>query len=257
MPHLLRQPAAGPFGVADQTARGLVNAATREPRALRSTHAFVTTIRHAYERLPAAARGPAVTAAFAWAKAYVSSPAFASMYAGVRQQARPAGTQYDMSVDEELQKKLDSERASLEESKKNIGMLPEADRARVLAAFKEAEDRLRDPEMIKAMREQITTRRDEDQHGTAEGTAQWNVRYPANPRDFVKRELEHFLEASASIDFTPPLTIVKSPAGAILGFVAPTGRPLQWIEIECLLAGKEMVMAGRAAAETWVKELAQ
>ena len=68
---MIRQTAAatGPFGVADATARTLVSGAARNPRGLDSTHAFVAGVRRAYQRLPESARGPAVTAAFAWAKA--------------------------------------------------------------------------------------------------------------------------------------------------------------------------------------------
>src|SRR5262249_30705099 len=107
--------------------------ATRQPHGLGSTHAFVSGVRRAYQRLPESPRGPAVTAAFGWAKSYVSSPAFAAVYAAARQQAKPAGlTTYDMSVDEEAKKELDRKLAELEETKKAVATLPQADRATVL-----------------------------------------------------------------------------------------------------------------------------
>jgi hypothetical protein len=43
----------------------------------------------AFYKLPPAARGPAATALFAWAKAYVNSPAFKTAYAQFRKDAGP------------------------------------------------------------------------------------------------------------------------------------------------------------------------
>lgn len=251
----IAQATSGPFGVAETTARNLLNAAVRSPRSLGNTHAFVTTVRHAYERLPAGARASAVTAAFAWAKAYVSSAAFAVAYEAARQQAKPAGVSAGPSVDEELKKKVDDERASLEESKKGLAYVPEADRAAVLKALNETEDRLRDPDLIKAWRADIQSRRDADTQGTAEAMANWNALYPSEVGAFVRQELERFLAGSANVDFSIPITTIKT-GGVIVGFVGPFEGPVgSWITAECLLAGKDMVSAARAAVESWLKEL--
>jgi hypothetical protein len=252
---LAMQTTTGPFGVAEATARNLINAAARSPRSLGNTHPFVTTVRHAYERLPVAARGAAVSTAFAWAKAYVSSAAFATAYAAARQQAKPAGVSVGPSVDEELKKKVDDERASLEESKKGVAFVPEADRAAVLKALNEAEDRLRDPDLIKGWRADIQSRHDADTQGTAEAAARWNTLYPSEPGAFVRQELERFLAGSANVDFSIPITPIKT-GGVIVGFVGPFEGPVgSWITAECLLAGKDMVSAARAAIESWLKEL--
>jgi hypothetical protein len=247
--------APGPFGMADLTARSLINAAARSPRAVGNAHPSVTTVRHAYERLPAAARAAAVTAAFAWAKGYVSSPAFATAYAAARQQAKPAGVAAGPSVDEELKKKVDDERASLEESRKSLALLPAADRAVALKALNEAEDRLRDPELLNAWRADFQSRHDADTQGTAQAAAEWNAIYPSDARAFVRQELERFLADSANVDFSIPITPIRT-GGVIVGFVGPLVETVgSWIEAECLLAGKDMVLAGRAATESWLKEL--
>jgi hypothetical protein len=254
-PFLAMQTTTGPFGVVETTARNLINTAARSPRALGNTHAFVTTVRHAYERLPAGARASAVTAAFAWAKAYVRSAAFATAYATARQQAKPAGVSAGPSVDEELKQKLDDERASLEESKKNMAFLPEADRATALKALNEAEDRLRDSNLIDAWRADIQSRHDADTRGTGEAVARWNTLYPSEVGAFVRQELERFLSASADVDFSIPITPIKT-GGVIVGFVGPFEGPVSsWITAECLLAGKDMVSAARAAVESWLKEV--
>lgn len=198
-----------------------------------------------------------MTAAFAWARAYVSSPAFAAVYAAARQQAKPIGlATYELSVDAEAKKALDEKIADLEESRKAIGVIPEADRSRVLAGFKEAEDQLRDPQTFKFLRDEIESRRAADARGTNEAAAQWNATHPADVRVFIRQELERFVAASASVDFTVPITLIKNPAGAIVGFVAPLDGPLEsWMEAECMMAGKDMVTAARATIEQWLKEL--
>ena len=133
--------------------------------------------------------------------------------------------------------------------------IPEADRAQVLTAWKEAEDQLRDPKMMKFRRDEIESRRAADAQGTNEAAGRWNATYPADVRVFVRQELERFLTASATVDFTIPVTLIKNPAGAIVGFVAPLDRLLDtWIEGECMMAGRDMVTASRAAIEAWLKE---
>jgi hypothetical protein len=256
-PHLLAQAAAGPFGIADATARILINEAASSPHSLQSDHRFVVTIRHAYERLPVAARGAAVVAAFAWAKTYLNSAAFASSYAAARQRAKPAAAQYALSVDEELKKRLDEQDAKFAEMKQAIAAMPASDRAALLASIKEAQDQAHSPEMIQAIRDEILSKRGTDDRGIADVAAQWNATYPADPRVFVKQELERFLSDSANIDFSIPILIFKGPSGAIGGFVGPLEQPPTWIQGECLLAGREMVTAARAAAEAWRKELSQ
>ncbi len=261
----IAQTAAGPLGVSEATARRLIDDAVRaNPRSLNSTAAFVVAVRRAYERLPAPGRATAVTAAFAWASAYVTSPAFAKTYATIRQAHKPAAAAvYDQSVEAELQQRIDKERADLEESKKAIAVLPEADRPAVLAAFKEAEERLGGPELRKAWRDEIESRLNQDAAGTAAAVDDWNGIYPADPRVFVRKELQRFLEATAGVDFSTPITVVRSLDGVIVGFVAPVemspaASPLVgWASTECLLAGPEAVAAARAAAEAMVKELAR
>jgi hypothetical protein len=254
---VLAQAAAGPLGIADATARNLVVGGLREPR-LSSAHASVTAVRHAYERVPASGRDVAVTAAFAWAKAYVASPAFTAAYAAARQNAKPAGLPpEEMTVEAELKKRVDDQRARLAESKQALAAVPaSADRAQVMAELKQLEDMLTNPATLKAWRDEIEERRARDTGAVADLVTRWNTTYPAEPRDFVKRQLADFLVTSSRVDFAIPITIIKSPNGAIVGFAAPMERfSDSWIEIECMLAGREMVAAARAASQAWLTEL--
>ena len=78
---------------------------------------------------------------------------------------------------------------------------------------------------------------------------------------FVRQELQQFLEATNDLDFSPPITVVRSLDRTIVGFVAPVegasrASPLAgWAYVECLLAGEEAVTAARAAAGAMVQEL--
>ena len=247
--------APGPFGIPDATARTLVNGIARDPH-LSSVHPFVTGMRHGYERLTAAARGPAVTDAVAWMKTYLGSAAFSTAYDAARLRAKPAGLQSDtLTVDAELKAGIDAERARIENARRGVALLPAEDRPQQLAFLKEQEDRLADPAIVKAMRDDIEARR-AGEVGPGSAYAQWNERYPATARDLVKRGLERFLEVAARVDLTVPVTPIKSPAGVIEGFVAPIDHLLEsWLDVECLLAGRDMVLAARAAARPWLQEL--
>src|SRR5205823_737149 len=196
------QAALGPLGIADATARTLVVGGLRDPQ-LSSTHASVTAVRRAYERLPAPGRDAAVAAAFAWAKAYVGSPAFGSAYAAARQNAKPAGLPpEEMPVDAELKKLVDEKRATLEESKRGLAALPPGpDRTQILGELKTIEDMLTDPTALKAWRAEIEDRRARDSGSVADGVTRWSATYPVDPREFVKRQLAEFLNVSARVDF--------------------------------------------------------
>ena len=102
----------------------------------------------------------------------------------------------------------------------------------------------------------VTTQHSSTVSGYADFMTRWGETYPASGGAFVKRELEHFMTASGHVDFAVPITVFKSPAGAIIGFAAPVEHPYDsWMEVECMLAGREMVTAARAAVAAWLKDL--
>jgi hypothetical protein len=61
----------------------------------------------AFLKLPPSARGAAAAGLFAWAKAYVRSPAFAASYASYRKGRTRTAKQYDLTVEEAVRKDLD------------------------------------------------------------------------------------------------------------------------------------------------------
>ena len=80
---------------------------------------------------------------------------------------------------------------------------------------------------IKSFRDDIESRRASDGAGFTDATGAWNAVYPADVRVFVRQELERFLTASANVDFAIPVTLIRNPTGAIVGFVAPLDHLLE------------------------------
>jgi hypothetical protein len=257
---VLSQSPAGPLGVADATARKfLVDAVLGDAFRTYKGHFivsdFVQTVARAYAKIPTAARGPATTAAFAWAKAYLSSPAFAAAYAKQREGQRPEGVANVPSVDDQLKKMMDEQSTALAESRKMAAALPEKDRAAFLAKLKEMEAQLKSPESLKILRTALEAERGEKASRSGTALAEWEARYPANSNAFVRQHLQTFLTETAKVDYSLAAFMVRGPSGEVLGFLSPGYTGIPWQHIHAIVAGKDAVDAGRAAAAAWLKEI--
>jgi hypothetical protein len=256
------QTAAGPLGVADATARKLlVGAITDSPfrtydrEGSGGGSGLALTVARAYAKIPAAARGPATTAAFAWAKSYVTSPAFAAAYAAQREGQRPAGVANLPSVDDQIKKMMDEQRAGAEMARKIAASLPEKERAAMLAMIKEQEAQAKSPESFKLVRAALEAGRVEEISRSSEALARWEANYPANPNAFVREHLQRFLTEMAKVDYTLAAHFVRGPNGDVIGFLSPGYTSMPWQHINAIVAGKDAVDAGRAAAAAWIKEI--
>ena len=254
------QGAAGPLGVADATARKFIvdaigNDAFKTYQASTVRSDFVQTVSRALDRLPAAARGPATTAAFAWARAYTSTPAFAAEYAKTRAAKQPADAAPASSVDDALKKRMDEMLARITEGRKMAAAMPEKDRAGLLASLAEQEARMKSPEMMNRMREIVKAELGETTSRTDAAAGEFAAKYPATPNAFVKLHLQRFLTETASIDYSLAAVMVKGPSGETLGFLSPGYTGMPWQHVYAIVAGKEAVDAARSAAAAWLKEL--
>ena len=72
----LAQPALAQLGLTETAARTFLFEELSAPTIHRRRSEIAITGTRAFHKLPPAARGPAASALFAWAKAYVTSPAF-------------------------------------------------------------------------------------------------------------------------------------------------------------------------------------
>ena len=218
---------------------------------------LATAGRAAYQKVPEAARGPVTTGLFAWAKAYVYSPAFEAEYARIRTAAMPQlSSPHDRTIDEELKKQLDEQLAVLENSKAAAQSMPPAEAQKFLASLKATADQLRSPEMQQTLRARIEAERAKGGADDDKVMAEWQERFPADRQVLFARRLREFLDATADVDFGARRRVVRNLAGETVGFALTEEhlkKPWQWLE--ALVVGKEATTAGRAAAEAWLKEI--
>jgi hypothetical protein len=162
------------------------------------------------------------TALFGWAKGYVSSPAFKTQYIRIRAEAKT---------------------------------MPAAEQANILAQVEEAQSQLKNPAMRAVMRAEKEEERARDAASVAEGLKGWAVRFPADPNAFSVVVLRNFLAGTADVDYSAKIIEIEGEGGSGPGFANEALRQKPWMWVECGLADKDAVMAARAAAPAWLKEL--
>ena len=246
-----------PFATTEATARKLLLETIANGGFPGENMAIVSTVRRSYDKVPAAARAAATNAAFAWAKAFVQSPEFATAWQRVREERKPEGVAPVESVDAEVKQLLDTQLAAIQQSRQilaTLNMSP-AERAKNLAQLQAQEDELKKPENLKKLRDSVGAVRGATAADDAEKLAKWEETYPADVKVMVKRALKNFLDITANVDFSIPTIWVKNAAGETLGFLSPGLTETPWEQLHALVAGKEALTAARAASETWLKEL--
>lgn len=82
--------------------------------------------------------------------------------------------------------------------------------------------------------------------------AEWERDYPPSPAVMIKKWLTQFLEESRDVDYNAKLT--EGEYGKMV-FVNPTYESKSPHWKMCYRAGRDVVQAGRAAAEQWLQEL--
>lgn len=255
---LVQQSALSQLGLTEAAARDLVVAEVRAGNELGPSGAYsqlVTAGRKAYQKVPAAARGAVTTALFAWAKSYANTPAFKAAYGTIRSEMQPQHRQYALTVEQEVQKNIQEQLASVEAIKKTAPSMPAKDRAQMLELAKQTEANLRNPAIVNADRAEREAARAKDRAEIEAATREWQARYPAEVRGYVALTLRQFLDATAGVDFSAKVVMIQGEGGESLGFADPANRTKPWQWVECILVGPDAVAAARAAGESWLKEL--
>jgi hypothetical protein len=208
----------------------------------------------AFLKLPPAVRGQAASSLFAWAKAYVNSPVFKTTYANYRRGVIGEEMQYTLTVDQEVQKKLDDQLAGAEQLSKAADSFPPADRVKILETVKQQEAWARDPATFKMLKAGMEAERAEKIGKEAERVKQAEEMLPADPRKLFARRLRAFLEGTADVNFSArTISLTGGPDG--IEFVDPADRKHSWLWQEVVIVGQEATAAARAAAEAWLKEI--
>jgi len=244
------------LGLTEAAARALLTNEVRSSGEGGYSSELAVAGRAAYLRVPEAARGAATTALFAWAKAYVNSPAFETAYARIRSEAKPQLSQTAGTVDEELKKQQDESVAAYESGKAAAAALPAGERETFLASLKQVFDMRHNPEMQRILRAGLEEERAKSQAGEDQVMTRWQEAFPADRQVLFARRLREFLDATADVDFEARQNTIRNPAGETVGFALSDAyrvKPWQWLD--AFVVGNEATTAARAAAEAWLKEL--
>jgi len=248
------QGALAQLGLIESSARSFVMSEATSTTTNRRTE-IVETGRRAFYKLPPVARGPAATALFAWAKAYVGSAAFKTAYANHRRDViGPDEKPSQPAMDDEVQKTIDEMKTAIAQSRKMAAALPPADAANLLKSIEEQEARLKSGEFERILRAGLQIDRTERTTQDAAAAKADDERYPADPARIFARRLQEFLEATSDVNFSArTLSLTGGPDG--IEFVDKADRQRNWMWQEAVIVGPEATAAARAAAQAWLKEI--
>jgi hypothetical protein len=250
---LLAQGALVQLGLTEAAARKFLLDELKSPASSRRNDIVVTGNR-AFLKLPPAVRGQAAASLLAWAKAYVNSPAFKTIYANYRRGVIGEPMQYPLTVDEEIKKKLDDQLTGVEQLRKVADTFPPAERAQALETVKQQEAWARDPATFKMLKTAMEAERAEKIGREAEHVKQAEEMLPADSQKLFARRLRAFLEGTADVNFSArTIRLTGGPDG--IEFVDPADRKHSWLWQEAVIVGQEATSAARAAAEAWLKEI--
>jgi hypothetical protein len=199
----------------------------------------------AHAKLPAAARGPATSALYSWARSYTGSPAFKTEYEKMRQARKPEPRIYERTVEEEVKAKL----AEQEETVQNLSKLSGQSKEQLDALRKQIAG------TAPLLRQQIESERAKQKADDDSSMKAWEAATPADPNQIIVRVLRRFLETTEDVDFAAKGQREKAPAGEYVNFEndAYEKRPWQWQY--AWEVGPEVTAAARTAAAEWVKTL--
>jgi hypothetical protein len=212
---------------------------------------ITTAAQAGFKKLPASARGTAVTALYAWTKSYLNTAEFKTAYAARRADVKPVPRVHEGTVDDELKATLAKMRSDNEASLQALAKAGQS-KEQIDAMRKTLESTVSSLEPV--FRGEITDTRAKDKADYDMGMKQWQELFPADPMQSVARILREFLAATPDVDFAAKQKFVQGEGGEGMIFVddAYNKKPWQWKE--AYNYGPEAIAAARAAATAWVKE---
>lgn len=222
---------------------------------LTSNHLPFSLGAKAFRAADSATRAHLVKGALAWFKAYTESAAFKVEYAKQRESAKPQPVKPRGTVDSELAKQKAERDKGLLEMKKNLANMSPDMRRQMEATIKQMEQMYAqqdaNPQMAAMMHQGVEMERAEEEKSYQRRVAEYEKKWPADPRKLIAQRLQEFLDLSKDVDFNAQL----KPEYRKMKFVNPDyeSRPDNWKL--CYRAGKPAIDAARAFAAAWLKEL--
>ncbi len=224
--------------------------------ALIYNHAPVYMAARAFKAADSTMRVKMVQGAMAWIKAYTESAAFKADYEKQRESAKPAPPKPRESVDAQLAKQKAERQKNLEEMKKSLEKMPPDMRKSMEGTVKQMEamyaQQDANPQMAAMMRQGLEAQGADEQRAYKERIADYDRKYPADPRTLIAQRLQEFLDLSRDVNYDAKL--YRDDRGK-MKFVdgAYENKPDDWKT--CYRAGKPAVDAARTLASVWLKEL--
>jgi hypothetical protein len=250
---LAAQSGIAQLGLTEAAAREFLLKEIQRPAVDRGS-AIVQAGTRAFLKLPPAARGPASTALFAWAKAYVNSAAFNASYASYRKGRIPTERQYRLSVDAQAQQDIAEQLAGFEGMRQAAEKMPPKDRDLIMEQVTQALANLKNPAFADKLRAQLSAERAAESEQRRKMAEEVEVTTPADPRPLFARRLREFLDATGDVNFSArTINLTGGPDG--IGFIEKADRAKPWMWQAAAIVGSEATSAARAAAEAWLKEI--
>lgn len=246
---LSAQNALNLLGVQEQTAR------RSSLDALTSNYVPFSLGAKAFKAADPQARARLVQGALTWFKAYTETAAFKAEYAKLRESNKPSATKPQGSVDSELAKQKAERDKNLAEMRRNLANMSPDMRKQMEATIKQMEQMYAkqdaDPKMAAMMRQGLEMQRAEEDKSQQRRLAEYEKKWPADPRKLIALRLQEFLDLSKDVDFNAQL----KPAYGSMRFVNPAYEEKSGNWKLCYRAGKPAIDAARTFATAWLKEL--
>ena len=208
-------------------------------------------VAQSFKALDDDARADVVSGAASWARAYLESGLFAEQYAKQRAEAEPKPPVYTESVEEELERMLEKQRADFEETRKAFATLPEETRKGMEESLEATMKMMDDPQMAEIQKQGIEQRRVSEQTAFEESHARWEKNYPEDARGLIELRLREFLDTTKDMDFDADL----EERNGKQAFEDPEleAKPAEWKVY--FRAGEAAVTAAREAAAEWLDDI--
>lgn len=212
--------------------------------------------RKAYGAASTAVRVAFVKNALSVVKAYTESSAFKADYDKRRVAAKPEPPAAQGSADAQMAKAQEAQRKQIEDMKAAVAKMSPDMQKQMQPVIAQAEAAMKqqnsDPQMAAMMKQAYAQKGENDQKDYQKDLAEYDTKFPADPRLLIAKRLREFLDVSKDVPFDAKLV---SEGGGRMRFADASleSKPEQWKL--CYRAGKEPVETARAFATAWLQQL--
>lgn len=207
--------------------------------------------------LAAGDRGALTTDLLAYTKQYVSSPVFRSAYEKTRASYKPTEPKVSNKTKDQLRKeKVDEAQAGLAKTENSMKTMT-ADQQKIMKPivdmYRQNVKDYQDPnsKMIDLFYETEVAQAKREHDDYVKYQKEWETKYPADCRAFIKLRLQHYLDLAKTVDFSA--TVTEKNGRKVFDKSVYQSKSNDWKMI--YRAGKEVYDVAKPFAENWLKEL--